>query len=167
MSKFHTLLSWPFSKLIKLLDIEHLKEMKLVHEQSRELLNLMCEEIVKSDPEKRNKGNVNAAIFHAIKKGAFEFFHDVLKKNPDLLWSKDGNSRNILSYDPSRNNILHIAGMPPASNMLDRIPGAALQMQRELQWFKVISLIFYIYLSDILFSILQAVSGYFSSTDTK
>ncbi|KAG6667375.1 hypothetical protein CIPAW_01G096400 [Carya illinoinensis] len=161
-SSVRCLLSWPFSKLIQLLDIEHLKEMKLVHEQSRLLLNLMCEEIVKSDPEKRNKGNVNAAIFRAIKKGAFEFVRDVLKKNPDLLCSKDGNSRNIFSYavlcrqakifslingidiknkmanekDPSWNNILHIAGMPPAYNMLDRIPGAALQMQRELQWFK-------------------------------
>ncbi|XP_041008274.1 ankyrin repeat-containing protein ITN1-like isoform X3 [Juglans microcarpa x Juglans regia] len=28
------------------------------------------------------------------------------------------------------------SGMPPVSIMLNRIPGAALQMQRELQWFK-------------------------------
>ncbi|KAF5468384.1 hypothetical protein F2P56_012539 [Juglans regia] len=146
-SSVRDLLRWLFSKLIKLLDIEHLYEMKLVHKQSRELLNLMCKEIVISDHGKRHKGNVNAAIFRAIKKGAFEFVQDVLRANPELLWIRDGNSRNIFSYavlcrqaeifsliygidmknrmaleqDSSLNNILHMAGMPPVSNMLDDI----------------------------------------------
>ncbi|XP_035546553.1 uncharacterized protein LOC109022059 [Juglans regia] len=100
-----------------------------------------------SDHGKRHKGNVNAAIFRAIKKGAFEFVQDVLRANPELLWIRDGNSRNIFSYavlcrqaeifsliygidmknrmaleqDSSLNNILHMAGMPPVSNMLDDI----------------------------------------------
>ncbi|KAG7995169.1 hypothetical protein I3843_01G094900 [Carya illinoinensis] len=112
--------------------------------------------------EGRSKGNVYQAIFRSIKEGAFEFVHDVVKANPDLLWSFDSNSRNIFSYavlcrqakifsliygldvksnmvyerDNSGNNILHMAGMAPVSIMLNRIPGAALQMQRELQWFK-------------------------------
>jgi len=37
--------------------------------------------------------------------------------------------------------MLHMAGMTGASIQINQIPGAALQMQRELQWFKVISLI--------------------------
>ncbi|XP_041000016.1 ankyrin repeat-containing protein NPR4-like [Juglans microcarpa x Juglans regia] len=115
-----------------------------------------------SDQEGRAKGNVYLAIFRSIKEGAFEFVHDVVKANPDLVWSYDGNFRNIFFYavlcrqakifslifgvdvknnmvydtDNSDNNILHMAGMPPVSVMLNRIPGAALQMQRELQWFK-------------------------------
>ncbi|KAG6667481.1 hypothetical protein CIPAW_01G104300 [Carya illinoinensis] len=142
--------------------IEHLYEMKLVHEQSRQLLHHMCKEILISNQEGRSKGNVYQAIFRSIKEGSFEFVHDVVKANPDLLWTFDSNSRNIFSYavlcrqakifsliygldvksnmvyerDNSGNNILHMAGMAPVSIMLDRIPGAALQMQRELQWFK-------------------------------
>ena len=38
------------------------------------------------------------------------------------------------------NNLLHMAGMLAPFTSLDHIAGAALQMQRELQWFKVISL---------------------------
>ncbi|KAF5465276.1 hypothetical protein F2P56_015297 [Juglans regia] len=162
LSSVLALLRQPFSKIIKLLDIEHLYEMKLVHEQSRQLLHHMCKEILISEVEGRVKGCVYQAIFRSIKEGVFEFVHDVVKANPDLLWSKDGNLRNIFSYavlcrqakifsliygldaknniaydrDNSGNNMLHMAGMPPVSIMLNRIPGAALQMQRELQWFK-------------------------------
>ncbi|PON82527.1 PGG domain containing protein [Trema orientale] len=38
--------------------------------------------------------------------------------------------------DNSGNNMLHVAGLLAPSNQLNRIQGAALQMQRELQWFK-------------------------------
>jgi hypothetical protein len=43
--------------------------------------------------------------------------------------------------DKKGNTMLHMAGMTGASIQINRIPGAALHMQRELQWFKVISLI--------------------------
>ena len=43
----------------------------------------------------------------------------------------------ITSIDNSGNNMLHMAGFLAPSSQLSRIPGAALQMQRELQWFKV------------------------------
>jgi hypothetical protein len=43
--------------------------------------------------------------------------------------------------DDKRNTMLHMAGMTGASIQINQIPGAALQMQRELQLFKVISLI--------------------------
>lgn len=117
--------------------VEHLYEIKLVHEQSRELLHLMCKQILISSLEQRGNGNVYQAIFRAIKEGIFEFVHDVVKENPDLLWSNDHNSRNIFSIavlcrqakifsliygidmkskmiydrDTFRNNILHMAGM--------------------------------------------------------
>lgn len=38
--------------------------------------------------------------------------------------------------DPHGNNILHLAGQLPLSDRLNLVSGAALQMQRELQWFK-------------------------------
>ncbi|KAH7851740.1 hypothetical protein Vadar_015925 [Vaccinium darrowii] len=38
--------------------------------------------------------------------------------------------------DDSRNTFLHLAGRLPPPNKLTQVSGAALQMQRELQWFK-------------------------------
>ena len=39
--------------------------------------------------------------------------------------------------DPSGNNLLHLAARLAPSSKLNLISGAALQIQRELQWFKV------------------------------
>ncbi|KAJ4847155.1 hypothetical protein Tsubulata_050440, partial [Turnera subulata] len=38
--------------------------------------------------------------------------------------------------DEDENNLLHLAGLLPPPQQLAKISGAALQMQRELQWFK-------------------------------
>ncbi|KAE8124497.1 hypothetical protein FH972_019376 [Carpinus fangiana] len=152
--------------------VKHLYEMKLAHVQSHELLRHMCEEISNSnDQERRRIGCVYSAIFRAIKEGIFEFVYEIVRGNPDLVWSYDRNSRNIFltavlhrqskifsliyrlqvknvivySRDDSKHNILHMAGMSADSTQLNRIPGAALQMQRELQWFKVISFALYFF----------------------
>ena len=146
--------------------------MKLAHVQSHELLRHMCEEISNSnDEQERNRGCVYSAIFRAIKEGIFEFVYEIVRGNPDLVWCYDGNRRNIfltavlhrqskifsLIYrlqvknaivyhrDDSNHNILHMAGMSADSTQLYRIPGAALQMQRELQWFKVFSFALYFF----------------------
>lgn len=140
--------------------------MKLVHVQSHELLCLMCEEISISNDEQRRTLGVYSAIFRAIKEGNFEFVYDIVRGNPDLVWCFDDEGRTIFqcavlyrqakifsllyglhlknpmvyTRDDSHNNILHMVGMSVASTQLSHIAGAALQMQRELQWFKVISL---------------------------
>ncbi|KAG6667490.1 uncharacterized protein LOC122314630 isoform X2 [Carya illinoinensis] len=150
------------SKLISLIDTEHLYKMKLVHEQSHELLRLMCKEVSNSYQDEMHNGEIYSVIHCAIKEGIFEFVRDVLKANPDLLLLRDENKRNVFMFavqcrqakifslvyglnlknrmlntrDIFKNKILHLAGMPPISSGLDRIQGAALQMQREVQWFK-------------------------------
>ena len=44
----------------------------------------------------------------------------------------------ILTYvDAYKQNILHLAGKLAPKARLKLVPGAALQMQRELLWFKV------------------------------
>ena len=139
--------------------------MKLLHVQSQELLNLMCKEVSDSNIERKKKGCVYTAIFRSIEKGNFEFIFGLVKENPDLLWSRRGDSSSIFSWavlhrqekifsliyglpvkrsmttwvNQKGNIILHMAGMIGSSILLNQIPGAALQMQRELQWFKVIS----------------------------
>ena len=143
--------------------------MKLAHFLSRELLCCMKDRISISNTQERTTGGVSKTIFRAIKEGIFEVVFDIVKADPDLVWICDEKSRNIFSvaveYRHAKifsliygldminafangvdschgNNLLHEAGMSAPSTSLDHIAGAALQMQRELQWFKVISLTF-------------------------
>jgi len=151
--------------------------MKLVHSQSQELLDLMCKEVSKLNYEQRMKGGVYNAVTRSVERGNFKFVFDIVRAIPNLQWVCDGDSTSIFSCavlhrqanifsliyqlgvkkamtnwkNDKGNNILHMAGMTGASIELNRIPGAALQMQRELQWFKVISL--FSNFSHILFTI--------------
>jgi hypothetical protein len=147
--------------------IKDLYGSKLVHAKSHELLVHMCKEVSISNIEERRKGQVYDAVFCSIEKGNFDFNFGLVKANPDLIWSRGEDSTSIFSFavlhrqakifsfiyrlaikndmttwiDNKGNMMLHMAGMTGASIQINRIPGAALQMQRELQWFKVISLI--------------------------
>nr|XP_015902747.2 ankyrin repeat-containing protein NPR4-like isoform X2 [Ziziphus jujuba var. spinosa] len=103
-----------------------------------------------------------AMHFDILEEGHFEFVESILKSNPDLAESYDESSRNVFMVavqyrqakifslihgvgsklsatnhvDDDRNNMLHMAGLFLPPPQLDRISGAALQMQSELQWFK-------------------------------
>ena len=147
--------------------IEDLCKKKLVDHQSYKLLELMRGEVSKANHEQRHERKVYYAITHSSKIGNFKFLSYMVKEIPNLLWSRDIDSRNIfllavlhrreeifsLIYklneknamanwnDFKGNYILHMVGMTGASTAINKIPGATLQMQRELQWFKVISLI--------------------------
>ena len=141
--------------------------MKLAHFLSRELLSRMKDQVLISNSQQRWTGHVAGAILRAIKEGIFEFVFDIVKADPLLVFSRDSKSTNIFSVAVQcrhakffsliyghvmknaladsvdsfyGNNLLHMAGMLAPSTSLNHIAGAALQMQRELQWFKVISL---------------------------
>ena len=143
--------------------------MKLAHFLSRELLSRMKDQILISNEQQRKTGCVYSAILRASKEGNFELVFDIVKADPQLVWSNDEKSRSIFSAavhyrhakifsliygldiksaltgsrdSSNMNNLLHMAGMSAPSTSINDIPGAALQMQRELQWFKVISLTF-------------------------
>ncbi|KAG2669403.1 hypothetical protein I3760_14G033300 [Carya illinoinensis] len=148
--------------------IKQFYEMKKLHIQSQELLSCMCEEISTSfiqTGQLENIGVVCDAITLAVKNGISEFVLKVARTHPSFLENKYRNSRNILmlavlyrqseifsniyhgfdmentltSYgDCNDDNILHMVGMIEDSTMLNQISGAALQMQRELQWFKLV-----------------------------
>ncbi|KAL4599520.1 hypothetical protein ACB092_11G133100 [Castanea dentata] len=151
------------SNLQAFLGIKHLYEMKLAHFLSHELLCRMTDPISISDTQQRATGMVHVAIVRAIMEGNFEFVFEIVKADPDLVWTHDEKSANIFSvaveYRHAKifsliygldmknaladstdslyhNNLLHMAGMLAPSTSLNHIPGAALQMQRELQWFK-------------------------------
>ena len=129
--------------------------MKLAHFLSHELLCRMMDPISISDTQQRATSMVNVAIVRAIMEGNFEFVFEIVKADPDLVWSHDEKSANIFSVaveyrhakifsliyglnsksslvsstDSSNGNtLLHMAGMSAPSTSLDRIAGAALKM---------------------------------------
>ena len=124
----------------------------------------MCDYIATLDFEEYNKAYVHGAFHNAVKNGIVEFIIEVIKARPHLMFSLDGNGRNLymssianrqekvfsLFYgleagrtgwvavvDNSENTLLHLAAKLSPPSQLARISGAALQMQRELQWYKV------------------------------
>ncbi|KAG6683585.1 hypothetical protein I3842_12G021600 [Carya illinoinensis] len=141
-------------------------EMKKIHDPYIELLSLMSEEISNSKPQKLKDGLVHSAICQATKNGIFEFVSKMLKTDLEFITVRDKDDRNLfmlavlhrhekifsilysqdmmMNYysfmkcllDVDGNNILHMAGIIEHSTPVNQIPGAALQMQRELQWFK-------------------------------
>lgn len=52
-------------------------------------------------------------------------------------FDKHGQQRILSETDNCRNNMLHLVGNFSQHTQINHIRGAALQMQRELQWFKV------------------------------
>ncbi|KAF3962047.1 hypothetical protein CMV_013399 [Castanea mollissima] len=103
-------------------------------------------------------------LFDAAKFGNAEFLNILISSYPDIIWIADNQNRSlfhiavlnrqesvfnliyeiaavkeiILTYvDDKNENILHLAGYLAPSSRLNIVSGAALQMQRELLWFKV------------------------------
>ncbi|XP_020411805.1 uncharacterized protein LOC18787791 isoform X1 [Prunus persica] len=152
----------PSSSLCKLLGINRICEMKLIHARSLDILDYMCEVVKHLDTQEMEDGLVYAAIFRAVQRGIIEFVIRLCKVDPDILWKTNSMGRNIFQYsiecrqekvysliygvgqrnliatfsDASGNDMLHLAGMLSPTEKLDLISGAALQMQRERQWFK-------------------------------
>ncbi|XP_024029490.1 uncharacterized protein LOC21412065 isoform X1 [Morus notabilis] len=167
-----------FSSLVtKLLGIEQIREEKLVHERSLELLFEMCKAVniklaAAVDRKDLKDGLVLEALFAAVERGNTKFVSKLISKVPALWMSTDEYSRDIYMHaiewrqaklfthmlrhisgnlisatscmkDKFGNNLLHVAATLCPSTKLDRVPGAALQMQREIQWFKEVQKIVY------------------------
>jgi len=148
------------------LGIKQIYDLKLNHSYAHELLVLISEAIIGLAASQITTTGVRDAILNAAQQGMTEFVTHIIKANLDLLWVADSKNRNIfqcavanrqqktfsliyglddslktefVTYgDVEKNNILHMAGQLSDSSQLAQISGAALQMQRELQWFKVI-----------------------------
>ncbi|KAA8535844.1 hypothetical protein F0562_030836 [Nyssa sinensis] len=144
--------------------IQHICDEMDKHLQAYELLRCISQEISSSGEPQLTTVGAQKALFEAVRHGISEVFIEILKYFPNTIWLKDELERGIFSQailerqerifsllstligarkqilaevlDPENNNILHHAAILPSSSRLDRISGAALQMQRELQWFK-------------------------------
>ncbi|XVE99229.1 hypothetical protein REPUB_Repub03eG0179500 [Reevesia pubescens] len=154
-----------WSNLLTFFGIKQIYDLKQTHVDANEILRLMSKEITTLDEEQISQSSVDKAIINASQRGMVEFIVEIIKNNPDLFDVYDEDYRSIfeiavayrheklfsliygheaMKYDFNNyidkyvNNMLHLAGQVTEESQLklDQISGAALQMQRELQWFK-------------------------------
>ncbi|XP_022721709.1 ankyrin repeat-containing protein At5g02620-like isoform X2 [Durio zibethinus] len=138
---------------------------KLLHMQAIVLVKLLCEQILSLEDSQitdilRSPSHV---LFVAAEFGVVDLITELIQSYPDLIWRVDEHSRSIFhmavlhrqekifrlihdigahkdmiaAYKDKNNHcILHLAGKIAPPNRLNIVSGAALQMQRELLWFK-------------------------------
>jgi hypothetical protein len=119
--------------------------------------------------KKVDMSNCGGLLIKAAKQGFLEFIVILLEHFPDLIWTIDSRDLSIfhiaasnkhvgifnLIYefdsdmsslftsimDKDDNNMLHLAAKLAPKNELNKVSNAALQMQRELLWFKEVKAI--------------------------
>ncbi|KAG6773406.1 hypothetical protein POTOM_020684 [Populus tomentosa] len=150
-------------KGLKIFAIKKMYNLKLIHGQALAVLCCLCEQISTLHRSEFKEIGVYKAVFNAVKHGIVEFIVEIVRHYPDVIWCEDDHNRGIFlyatlqrqekifsliykmgakknsmatSWDKTHNNILHQAALLAPSSQLDRVSGAALQMQRELQWYK-------------------------------
>lgn len=157
--------SFPFFFLpFSVPDIKQIHDRKLIHKEAIKLLTCIFQEIRNLSKSELEKMDIDKILYDSIEHGIIEFVNEIIKFMPEIIWRKDKKGRTIFSHaivlrqekifsliyalgtkksilarrhDAFRNNFLHLAAKLSPPSELDRVSGAALQMQRELQWFQV------------------------------
>ncbi|XP_019228599.1 PREDICTED: ankyrin repeat-containing protein ITN1-like isoform X4 [Nicotiana attenuata] len=156
--------------LLKTIGVKEVLETKLMHLQALELVKCSWKEVLLlNDSQIGNLlRSPSRPLFVAAELGNFKFIVELIQSYPDLIWKVDEESRSIFhiavihrqekiykliynigahkdiitSYKSRNNeNILHLAAKLAPTNRLGIVSGAALQMQRELLWFKEVKTI--------------------------
>ncbi|KAL8214586.1 hypothetical protein R6Q57_004035 [Mikania cordata] len=142
--------------------ITHIQKLKLAHHQSLALVKCLCQEIGALNLQS-NSIHYSNPIIEAASNGAYEVVQEIADTFPQAIWYSDKSGHFMiqlailhrcekvynLTYqmsdhkhfhktlkDSYNNNLLHLAGKLAPTHKLNLVSGAALQMQRELQWFK-------------------------------
>ncbi|CAI0392696.1 unnamed protein product [Linum tenue] len=139
--------------------------MKLSHTQALELAKRLWDLILHLDNAsvKEFIRTPTRLLFTAAELGMVEFLTILIRSYPDLIWKVDEHSRSIfhtavvhrqekvfslineigalkdfiaIYKDEENNNMLHLAGKLPHPSRLNTDNGAALQLRREILWFK-------------------------------
>ncbi|KAK2373748.1 ankyrin repeat-containing protein ITN1 [Trifolium repens] len=153
--------------ILNLSGMEEIYKKKMTHRLVLEILNCLSQRIQKFEESELREASAYDAMLQAAKHGNIEFIDAMRKANPDLLRAIDKNKRGIFSHailnrrkvvfqlihdetvngrkeivrcrvDAFGNSLLHLAGNLGPSADLHRRSGPALQMQRELLWFKAV-----------------------------
>ncbi|KAJ9550930.1 hypothetical protein OSB04_014975 [Centaurea solstitialis] len=142
--------------------IKHIDKKNKDYVKAKKVLSHVCDHI---DKESSFSGSdhpcYSRPILEAVCQGAHEVVNEILSRLPKAIRNKNTDGYNMFQLavlnrseraynlichsvervdlsvtDSSKNNILHLAGRVAPSFVLSRATGAALQLQRELQWFK-------------------------------
>ncbi|XP_027075247.1 uncharacterized protein [Coffea arabica] len=136
---------------------------KLIHKDAIELRKLIFEEIRELSMKDLEKMDIMKILYDAIEQGIIEFVENSFTYKTTIIYKRDGKGRTIFSHaillrqekiysflnaletrksilarrgDFFGNNLLHLAAKLSPLSQLDKISGAALQMQKEIQWYK-------------------------------
>lgn len=142
--------------------VKHIKDTKLMHHQTLQLLKCLSREILGLDYS-QSSSVFGPPILRAARLGILEVVEEISESFPPAVWYMDkqhhhifllavknrrenvfnliyqlGEDRNLVTQtsDIEENTILHLAGKLAPPHQLNLVSGAALQMQRELQWYK-------------------------------
>nr|KAJ0196002.1 hypothetical protein LSAT_V11C700361950 [Lactuca sativa] len=153
-------LLWKASSVI-VAPIKHIEKKKKEWEEAENVLNLVCNEIDKLEYCGTHHPYYTGPILEAARQNVYKVVDEILFRSPEAIRCTDKNGYDIIilavlhrSYkvynliydigerknlyrtfvDSSKNNIVHLVGKLAPSDELSRRTGAALQLQRELQW---------------------------------
>ncbi|XP_042752260.1 ankyrin repeat-containing protein NPR4 isoform X2 [Lactuca sativa] len=139
------------------------KERYEIHLHAMYMLGEVCHLIQRTNHSSSYHHYYTNPILEATRQNANEVVEEIVNWFPNAIWSANEDGHNFILYaainrsekvynllyhmsehkniyrtleDSSRNNLLHLAARLAPSNKLNLISGAALQIQRELQWFK-------------------------------
>ena len=140
-------------------------EKKLIHEKALELVKYLCNLIEPLD-YRQAQTICKDTIIAAAESGNNDVVEEIVRTLPFAIHTRNYLNQNFLHVavknrcekgfnliyrtsnyrinyseviDNSGNSILHLAARLAPPNKLNLVSGAALQMQRELQWFQVYS----------------------------
>ncbi|KAJ8539982.1 hypothetical protein K7X08_026371 [Anisodus acutangulus] len=144
--------------------LKHIRDKKSIHHNAVKFAECLFEKIETLN-DKEVDSIVSRPLLDAARYGAYELVEIIIRRFPSLAYFYDRDEKNIfhtaienrcedvfnlvcqmsqlrhqlmISKDSSGNTMLHLAGKLAPQNKLNLVSGPALQMQRELQWFKVI-----------------------------
>ncbi|KAH7845609.1 hypothetical protein Vadar_004029 [Vaccinium darrowii] len=153
-----------FDQIWIIKSIRVIQEKKLLHNQALDLLKFLCERAVDSRNYFNADRNFWLPLERATLTGIHEVVEEILRVYPYAIYLENDKKQSIFQQaivfrqekvfnliyqhqesmamvlskgDDFNNNALHLAGYVAHPEQLYRRAGAALQMQRELQWFKV------------------------------
>ncbi|XP_016486409.1 uncharacterized protein LOC107806705 isoform X2 [Nicotiana tabacum] len=157
-----TIQAW-LARMINRAIFKHIKDIKLMHKETLDIVKRLCKELMKEYKPKDIEPVLRKAVLLAASSGIPEIIEEIVDCYPDAIWFVNSENHNLFHLavinrhekvfnfiyqlslykhlvttdeDTSGNNILHMAGKLAPLGRLNLISGAALQMQRELQWFQ-------------------------------
>lgn len=150
---------------LNIFGVRRIYELKYTHYEVIGILGYFCQSIVEFNSLQLKNASAHEGMLHAAQHGIIEFIIAMKEANHDLLSAIDCCNRGIFSHailyrkenvfqlihclnrrseifrnhiDIFGNNLLHLAAQLGPSSDRDSRSGAALQMQREIKWFKAV-----------------------------